>query len=229
MVLYVKIVPFESAVASKFWQLKASQVLYERSFDISFGSCPTTFKSRGISEYPFRVSGLLYLQAFFIMTSNPRLIWAASIVLSSCLVGRATAQSQHQVPLVIENENPWGSGHNELYLPNHRSPIPGTIPFVPDELINYYEKHINDLDGGDVRRSPCPAVNVLANRGYIPRSGRDVSYEELSQAARDVYNFGDDNVSLLHSGEPNRSLAHVCIDLACTHPNTSPPFKSYAS
>jgi hypothetical protein len=173
-------------------------------------------------------SGFLgYLLEFFMMASNPRLVWVASIVLSSCLIGRATAQSQHQVPLAIEN--PWGSGHNELYIPDHHSPIPGNIPFVLNERINYYEKHINDLDGGDVRRSPCPAVNVLANRGYIPRSGRDVRYEELSQAARDVYNFGDDNASLLLSAEPDRSIAHICIDLACTHPNTSSSFKSYAS
>ena len=42
----------------------------------------------------------------------------------------------------------------------------------------------------------CPAVNTLANRGFIPRTGRKVKYEEIAQGMRDVFNFGDDNVIL---------------------------------
>lgn len=160
------------------------------------------------------------------MPSHHRLIWVASTVLGSCLIGRVAAhslQSLHQIPLGFDN--PWGDGHNERYVPDRHSPIPGNIPFVVNEQINYFEKHINE---SDVRRSSCPGVNALANRGYIPRSGRDVSYQELSQAARDVYNFGDDNASLLLSAEPNRSIAHVCIDLDCTPTSTVSSFKSYA-
>ena len=35
----------------------------------------------------------------------------------------------------------------------------------------------------------------LANRGYINRNGRDISYEEIAQASREIFNFGDDNVN----------------------------------
>ncbi|TFK69190.1 Cloroperoxidase [Pluteus cervinus] len=38
-------------------------------------------------------------------------------------------------------------------------------------------------------RSPCPALNVLANHGYINRSGRDISFFELVGALRLVYNL----------------------------------------
>ncbi|MCJ1250555.1 hypothetical protein MMC30_007783 [Trapelia coarctata] len=31
-------------------------------------------------------------------------------------------------------------------------------------------------------RSPCPIVNALANHGYIPRDGRNVSYDEIKAA-----------------------------------------------
>ena len=36
-------------------------------------------------------------------------------------------------------------------------------------------------------RSPCPAINTLANHGFISRDGRDVIVEDLAQALEDVY------------------------------------------
>lgn len=86
-------------------------------------------------------------------------------------------------------------GHNELYIPDYNNPVPDKTPFHINERVNYYEKYINGSHGGKIRRSSCPAVNTLANRGFINRNGRNISYEEIAQAARDVYNFGDDNVS----------------------------------
>ena len=86
------------------------------------------------------------------------------------------------------------SGHNELYLPSPDRPVPIKIPFEIDETVHYHLKHINGSENGYYRRSSCPAVNTLANRGYINRSGRNIAYEEIAQASRDVYNFGDDNV-----------------------------------
>ncbi|KII90224.1 hypothetical protein PLICRDRAFT_107685 [Plicaturopsis crispa FD-325 SS-3] len=38
-------------------------------------------------------------------------------------------------------------------------------------------------------RSPCPALNALANHGYLPREGRDLGLIELVRAIRHVYNF----------------------------------------
>lgn len=86
------------------------------------------------------------------------------------------------------------SGHNDLYFPSPDRPVPTKIPFEIDETIHYHLKYINGSENGYYRRSSCPAVNTLANRGYIKRSGRNIAYEEIAQASRDVYNFGDDNV-----------------------------------
>ena len=96
---------------------------------------------------------------------------------------------------------PWFSdhGHNEPYFPNPAHPVPGKLPLKIDEKLHYYEPHQNNDKNGAYKRSPCPAVNTLANRGYIPRSGKHVAYAEIAQASRDVFNFGDDNVRIPRS------------------------------
>ncbi|KAF9451007.1 hypothetical protein P691DRAFT_724970 [Macrolepiota fuliginosa MF-IS2] len=38
-------------------------------------------------------------------------------------------------------------------------------------------------------RSPCPALNTLANHGYIPRDGKDVGFFEVINALQYVYNL----------------------------------------
>lgn len=41
-------------------------------------------------------------------------------------------------------------------------------------------------------RSPCPALNTLANHGIIPKSGRGLSIRMLQRALGDTYNIGLD-------------------------------------
>ncbi|KAJ1303533.1 hypothetical protein OPQ81_011718 [Rhizoctonia solani] len=41
---------------------------------------------------------------------------------------------------------------------------------------------------GDAR-SPCPALNALANHGIIPRDGRGITWKELGEACEKVYNL----------------------------------------
>ncbi|GIJ91753.1 hypothetical protein Asppvi_010725 [Aspergillus pseudoviridinutans] len=38
-------------------------------------------------------------------------------------------------------------------------------------------------------RSPCPALNALANHGILPRSGKHISYKHLSHAIQHAYNL----------------------------------------
>ena len=85
-------------------------------------------------------------------------------------------------------------GHNEPYFPDPQHPIPGKIHFKIDETAHYFARYVNGSENGFYRRSSCPALNILANRGYINRSGRNITYEEIAQASREVWNFGDDNV-----------------------------------
>ncbi|KAJ7109647.1 putative chloroperoxidase [Mycena crocata] len=41
----------------------------------------------------------------------------------------------------------------------------------------------------DDSRSPCPALNALANHGVLPHDGRNIKFTELTHVARTVYNF----------------------------------------
>ncbi|CAI6332246.1 unnamed protein product [Periconia digitata] len=90
-----------------------------------------------------------------------------------------------------------GFGQNEPFVPTPAHLLPYKKPFKIDEEHNYYKGYVNGSEDGYIRRSSCPAVNVLANRGYINRSGRNISYTELSHAVRKVWNFGDDNSMLV--------------------------------
>lgn len=38
-------------------------------------------------------------------------------------------------------------------------------------------------------RSPCPGLNALANHGYLPRSGRDISLDTLRTAVAAAYHY----------------------------------------
>ncbi|KAF7165184.1 hypothetical protein CNMCM5623_009450 [Aspergillus felis] len=101
----------------------------------------------------------------------------------------------HQQVLQVDDDR--GFGLNEPFIPTPSHILPEKKPFYIDESVNYFERHFNGSGkDGEYRRSSCPAVNALANRGYINRSGRNITYAELAHAVRNVWNFGDDNVIL---------------------------------
>ncbi|KAJ7481266.1 Chloroperoxidase [Mycena galericulata] len=39
------------------------------------------------------------------------------------------------------------------------------------------------------KRSPCPALNALANHGILPRDGQNIKFADLDHHVRDTYNF----------------------------------------
>lgn len=41
-------------------------------------------------------------------------------------------------------------------------------------------------------RSPCPGINALANHGYLPRNGLNISLEQFITGVGEGYNFGPD-------------------------------------
>ncbi|KAJ7840845.1 Cloroperoxidase [Mycena olivaceomarginata] len=43
-------------------------------------------------------------------------------------------------------------------------------------------------------RSPCPGLNTLANHGYLPRNGKDISIPMILDAAKEGFNFAPDTV-----------------------------------
>ncbi|KAJ7030091.1 hypothetical protein C8F04DRAFT_1187054 [Mycena alexandri] len=43
--------------------------------------------------------------------------------------------------------------------------------------------------GASDKRSPCPALNALANHGYLPRRGTQITFTHLLHAIKSVYNL----------------------------------------
>ncbi|KAJ7835590.1 Cloroperoxidase [Mycena leptocephala] len=43
-------------------------------------------------------------------------------------------------------------------------------------------------------RSPCPGLNTLANHGYIPRTGKNITIPMILNAASDVFNVNADTI-----------------------------------
>ncbi|TMW64672.1 hypothetical protein Poli38472_011552 [Pythium oligandrum] len=68
-----------------------------------------------------------------------------------------------------------------------------------------------DASGGvdatnKVRRSPCPAINTLANHGYIPRDGMDISTKALRDAVVKYYNIDEKYAQVLMDLFPDKSV-----------------------
>ncbi|KAI0915491.1 hypothetical protein AcV5_003697 [Taiwanofungus camphoratus] len=63
-----------------------------------------------------------------------------------------------------------------------------------DEYTHYdpqfsLEKHPFVPPSADDSRSPCPAMNALANHGYLPHDGRGITHKQYIRALREGYNL----------------------------------------
>lgn len=62
------------------------------------------------------------------------------------------------------------------------------------EVGDYYRPSGDEVSGfagttAVYRRSPCPALNTLANHGYLARNGQNITSDALSDALTSVYNL----------------------------------------
>lgn len=53
------------------------------------------------------------------------------------------------------------------------------------------------------RRSPCPGLNTLANHGYLPRDGKNITLETALAAVQEHYSLGDDLLALIATLTPS--------------------------
>ncbi|KAF9878449.1 hypothetical protein CkaCkLH20_03941 [Colletotrichum karsti] len=53
-------------------------------------------------------------------------------------------------------------------------------------------QHAWQAPGADDRRAPCPLLNSLANHGYLPRTGRDISVDALIEGMHAGLNLRED-------------------------------------
>ncbi|KAF7793685.1 hypothetical protein EIP86_004800 [Pleurotus ostreatoroseus] len=51
------------------------------------------------------------------------------------------------------------------------------------------DPHVYASPSGTDSRSPCPALNALANHGYLPRDGRNISFSQTIHVMKEVYNI----------------------------------------
>ncbi|KAF5353621.1 hypothetical protein D9758_013786 [Tetrapyrgos nigripes] len=54
--------------------------------------------------------------------------------------------------------------------------------------------------GPNDARGPCPGLNTLANHGYLPRNGTNITIPIVLQAVLDGFNVGPDVVTLAAKG-----------------------------
>ncbi|KAG7387871.1 hypothetical protein PHYBOEH_008111 [Phytophthora boehmeriae] len=62
-------------------------------------------------------------------------------------------------------------------------------------------------------RSPCPAVNTLANHGYLPRNGRNITKSMMKAAIMDIFNMANDSATTQVSPLPEV----FALDFLSTH------------
>ncbi|GMF13662.1 unnamed protein product [Phytophthora lilii] len=53
------------------------------------------------------------------------------------------------------------------------------------------------------RRSPCPAMNTLANHGYLPRDGKNITVDQALAVVMDKFNIAEDLASVMGGLSPN--------------------------
>lgn len=89
-----------------------------------------------------------------------------------------------------------GSDHHDYYRPSHHlvSGVPGT--------------------SAPYRRSPCPGLNSLANHGYIPRNGQNISLAQFTSALISVYNLSPELATALAAQIPSYPFN---MDILGTH------------
>lgn len=67
-------------------------------------------------------------------------------------------------------------------------------------------------------RSPCPGLNSLANHGYLPRDGRNITSAVLKEAIQSIFMLADDTTAVLVGALPSVfNLDHISIHNALEH------------
>jgi len=88
------------------------------------------------------------------------------------------------------------------------------------EVGEYYRPSGDEVSGipgttATYRRSPCPALNTLANHGYLPRNGQNITRDILASAIEEVYNIGSGVAAILVAQVPETTT----LDYLSTHNN----------
>ena len=67
------------------------------------------------------------------------------------------------------------------------------------------QTHISDHDKSNplmcdsIARGPCPGLNTLANHGYLPHNGREITRDILADAMLEGFNIANSDAIILFS------------------------------
>lgn len=83
---------------------------------------------------------------------------------------------------------------SDLYFTDHSTPHvdPPSLTSAEHEYLRPSDDQVWGLPGStslEYLRSPCPALNALANHGHLPRDGKNVTLDALGSAIVEVYNI----------------------------------------
>ncbi|KAG7396790.1 hypothetical protein PHYBOEH_001708 [Phytophthora boehmeriae] len=75
-------------------------------------------------------------------------------------------------------------------------------PIASLETGDFYRPSADEMSGvagtsATYRRSPCPALNALANHGYLPRDGTNITADVLHDVLMSVYNLDESATQIL--------------------------------
>ncbi|CAH0514950.1 unnamed protein product [Peronospora belbahrii] len=103
-----------------------------------------------------------------------------------------------------------------MYCIHTSKDVDGATTTVEDH--HYYRPSGTDVSGypppnfAANHRSPCPALNSLANHGYLPRDGKSLTPELIQNAVMEVFNIDKALVKEFTSLLPQHlTLAHLSI------------------
>lgn len=91
--------------------------------------------------------------------------------------------------------------------PSSSSSSDGMSTTVGEDAHEYRRPSGSDVSGvpknvAKNHRSPCPALNTLANHGYLPRDGKQLTPEMLAAAVEKVFNIDASLAATLTAGLP---------------------------
>ncbi|KIA75853.1 hypothetical protein HK57_00380 [Aspergillus ustus] len=69
-----------------------------------------------------------------------------------------------------------------------------TIASAACDCGNTHDRHEWRALGPNDSRSPCPGLNAMANHGFLPRNGRDISLADLHAAITNAYNYAPETL-----------------------------------
>ncbi|KAH8828992.1 Chloroperoxidase [Flagelloscypha sp. PMI_526] len=92
-------------------------------------------------------------------------------------------------------------------------PLNATLALAGLATRSFTDGHPFAPAGSGDSRSPCPALNALANHGYINHSGQNIGFSDLMGALQEVYNIDMPLALVLAGSQVTTGISFNGLDL----------------